>query len=355
MKKKLVALLLISALLLLSFAACGGGSAPAEEPAPDIDPDLPAIEDLEPLMPTVDPIFDPVDITVGTLNGNTGIAAAWLMHEAEYGFTADNYTFEIATAPDQVAGMLLSDQVQIAALPTNVAAMLYNRSEGMIQLAAITAYGVLHILENGDTIHSIEDLRGQTIHATGEGANPEFILNHLLTQNGLTPGVDVTIEFHANEALTALMAAGQIEISMMPEPMVTSVLAQNEDVRRALDLTEEWNLISPDSPLVMSCVVVRRDFAEAHPDAVQRFLELLELSIKFANAGPEEIGEFVAHFGIMPSAQIAARAIPGSNLTFIVGSDMEPTIVGYFEVLFSAYPAAIGGAIPGENFYFIAE
>jgi len=281
-----------------------------------------------------------------------GVASAWLMEQAAEGLTPDNYDFEVFTAPDQVTAALISGQIQIATLPTNVAAILYNRSEGMIQLAAITAYGVLHLLENGDEIQSIADLAGRTIHTTGQGAGPEFILNHILTQNGLTPGVDVTIEFHANEALLTQMAAGLIDISMMPEPMVTTVLAQNEDVRRALDMTTEWDNVSA-SPLVMSCLVVRRDFAEAHPEALRHFLDLFHQSIQETVANPAEVATLIAQFAIIPNAAIAERAIPGCNLTFIIGGDMEPTIMGYLQVLYAADPNSVGGAIPDADFFFI--
>ena len=347
--KKIIAFLLI-ALLLLPLAACTAPAEPADTPS-DFPCDLPP-EESDPFPAPAD--FEAMDIPVGTLNGNTGVATAWLMYQAEQGLTADHYDFTIFTAPDQATAALLSGEVQIAALPTNVAASLYNRSEGMIRLAAIAAYGVLHILENGNEIHSIADLAGHTIHTTGEGAGPEFILNHVLTQNGLTPGVDVTIEFHANEALAAGMAAGQFEISMMPEPMVTSVLAQNEDVRRALDMTDEWGAVT-NGPLVMSTVVVRTDFAETHPEAVARFLELLQQSIETAQVDPDTVGYLAAKFDLIPNAAIAARAIPGCNLIFIAGALMEPTVIGYLEVLYTAYPDSIGGAIPGESFYFIGQ
>ena len=329
-KRHVLLFLLIFALLLTPLAACG--NTPADSPG-DAN--------------------GPLDMGVGVLNGNMGVAAAWLMEQVELGLPFDNYTFERGTAPDQLTAALLSNQIQIAALPTNVAATLYNRSEGMIQMAAISAYGVLHILENGTEINAITDLAGQTIHTTGQAANPEFILNYILEQNGLVPGVDVTIEFHQNEALAALMAAGEIEISMMPEPMVTSVLAQNEDVRVALDMTAEWDAIDSGSSLVMSSLVVRTDFAVTHPEAVHRFLELFRQSIEETVSNPAEVAQLVAKFEIIPSAAIAERAIPGCNLTFIAGRDMAPVITGYFQVLFDANPESIGGAIPDESFFFI--
>jgi len=328
MKKSIT--LLIAALILLALAACGGGT-----PAPTQD--------------------EALTIPVGTLNGNTGVAIAWLWEQARLGETFDHYDIQLFTAPEQVTAALLSGDLQIAALPTNVAATLYNRSKGMIQLAAISAYGVLHILENGDEIQSIADLAGRTIHTTGQGAGPEFILNHILTQNGLTPGIDVQIEFHPNEALASLMAAGQIDLSMMPEPMVTSVLAQNQDVRRALDMTAEWDAVNDDSSLVMSALVVRADFAEANPEAVLRFLALYRQSIAETVQNPAEVAELIAQFEIIPSAAVAERAIPGCNLTFIAGRDMEAVLAGYLRVLYAADPLSIGGAIPDANFYFIGE
>ena len=322
--KKTIALLLLTAILLLT--ACGTQTAP----------------DPEGLV-----------IPVGTLNGNTGVASAWLMEQARLGCTEDTYDFELFTAPDQVTAALLSGQIQIAALPTNVAAALYNRSDGLIQMAAIVAYGVLHVLENGDEVHAVADLTGRTIHTTGQGAGPEFILNHILIQNGLTPGVDVTVEFHPNEALAALMASGQIDLAMMPEPMVTSVLAQNEDIRHALDMTAEWEAVGDGSALIMSALVVRTDFAEEHPEAVLRFLELYRQSIEETVQNPAEVAQLIAYFEIIPSAAIAERAIPGCNLTFIAGAAMEPAITGYFAVLYAAYPPSIGGAIPDASFFFI--
>ena len=346
--KKSIALLLITTLLLLTLAACVGGT-PTPTPAP------PAETPAAPTPTGELPAQEPLTIPVGTLNGNTGVAIAWLWEQAILGETFDTYNIEVFTAPDQVTAALLSGQVQIAALPTNVAATLYNRSQGMIQMAAIAAYGVLHILENGEEIQSIADLAGHTIHTTGQGAGPEFILNHILTQNGLTPGIDVQIEFHPNEALASLMAAGQITLSMMPEPMVTSVLTQNEDVRRALDMTTEWNALGDGSSLVMSALVVRTDFAEENPEAVLRFLELYRQSIEETVQNPAAVAELIAQFEIIPSAAIAEQAIPGCNLTFIAGRDMEPVIKGYFLVLYDADPESIGGAIPDANFYFIGE
>ena len=328
--KKIIAILLTFTLI-FAFAACA-----------NTDGDAPAQND-----------YDPQQRTIGVLNGATGLSAAWLMEEAAAGNTFDDYTFEIATAPDQVVSMLMSGQIDIAALPTNVAATLYQRTDGEVQIIAVTTLGVLHILENGDSVNEIADLAGRTIHTTGEGANPEFILNHVLNQNGLTPGVDVFIEFHPNEALATLMASGEIDLAMVPEPMKSSVLMQNPDVRHAVDMTDAWQAIGDGSQLMMSAFVMRTQVLNDDIASTQRFLELLEKSIVQANENPEAVGELIAEFGLLPNATIAARAIAGCNLVFVRGADIEPAIMGYFEALYQANPESIGGGLPSAAFFFV--
>lgn len=332
MKKTII--LLLALLVIFGLSACGGTATPqADTPAEDAS--------------TV-----PQEFHIGVLNGATGLSAAWFMEESAQGNTFDTYHFEVATAPDQVVSMLLSGQADIVALPTNVAATLYQRTNGEVQMLAITTLGVLHILENGDNVTEVAHLQGRTIHTTGEGANPEFVLNHVLVEHGLTPGVDVFIEFHPNEALASLMASGEIDLAMVPEPMASSILMQNGDVRRVIDMTEAWQAIGDGSQLMMSTFVAQRSFIEENTQGVLRFLALLEKSIDNTNTNPQEVGELVAQFGILPNATIATAAIAGCNLVFVSGSHMEGAIMGYFEALYQADPQSVGGALPSGNIFF---
>ena len=210
-------------------------------------------------------------------------------------------------------------------------------------------------MENGETVKSIADLRGKTVYATGQGANPEYVLSYLLEKNGLKVGTDVKVEFKAEHAeLAGLMAAGECVLGMLPEPNVSSAMAQNPKLRIALNLNEEWNKVSGDSSrLTMGCVIVRNEFLEKHPEEVATFITKLEASIKYANEKAVDTGVLCEKYGIVPKAALAAKAIPNCNLTVIKGADMKKTIEGYFGVLFAANPTSIGGAVPDEGFYYI--
>ncbi len=292
----------------------------------------------------------PEQIRVLALKGPTGIGVAKMMEDGE-----DIYSFTVASAPTEATASVLKGEVDIAALPTNLAATLYKRSEKGVRMIGINTLGSLYVLENGNTIHSLADLRGKKIYATGKGANPEYVLKYLLQKNGLTVGNDLEIEFLAEHSeLAALMASGECVLGMLPEPNVSSAMAQNKNLRIALNLNDEWNKIADqNSRLTMGCVVVRTEFLEQYPDAVSKFLTDLEASIGFAKDNAAEAGTLCEKHGIVPKAALATKAIPNCNLTLIKGADMKPAIEGYFNVLFTANPTSVGGSLPDEEFYYI--
>ncbi len=360
--KKLTALLLALALC-LALAACGSsqtGSAASQDDsagagastssagnAPD------ASQPDESGETATD--FAGTDINMAVLSGPTGIGAVKLMERNDNGETVNHYNFTVATDNSAVVAGLANGDYDIAAVATNVAANLYNQTSGGVQICALNTYGVLYILENGDTIQSMADLAGKTIYATGQGANPEYVLNYLLTQNGLTPGEDVTVEYMDSNLLMTEMAAGTYEVCMLPVPAVTSVLMQNSDVRTALDLTEEWDKVTDEGVLTMGCVVVRTEFAQENPEAVKAFLSEYADSISYVQENVEEASQLCETYGIVAKAAVAAAAIPDCNLCCVTGGDIQSAIEPYYNVLFEANPDSIGGALPGEDFYFVAS
>lgn len=360
--KKLTALLLALALC-LALAACGGsqtGSAASQNTsagagastssagnAPD------ASQPDESGETATD--FAGTDINMAVLSGPTGIGAVKLMERNDNGETVNHYNFTVATDNSAVVAGLANGDYDIAAVATNVAANLYNQTSGGVQICALNTYGVLYILENGDTIQSMADLAGKTIYATGQGANPEYVLNYLLTQNGLTPREDVTVEYMDSNLLMTEMAAGTYEVCMLPVPAVTSVLMQNSDVRTALDLTEEWDKVTDEGVLTMGCVVVRTEFAQENPEAVKAFLSEYADSISYVQENVEEASQLCESYGIVAKAAVAAAAIPDCNLCCVTGGDIQSAIEPYYNVLFEANPDSIGGALPGEDFYFVAS
>lgn len=322
------------------------------EPAPTAEPTpTPAAE------PTATPAPEPVEVNVAMLKGPTGLGAAKLMEDDGMNRLSglNRYGFLPCADPTETVALLTKGEADIAALPTNMASILYHKTDGDIQLLALNTYGVLYILENGDRIQSVADLEGRTVHAFGQGANPEFVLNYLLEQNGVDLD-SVDMQWHAStDEVVALMAAGEADACMLPVPASTALLMQNENVREALDLTEEWDKAGGDGVLTMGCVVVRTEFAQENRGAVETFLREYRASIDYMT-DPDNLSDaalLAEKQGIVPKAAVAERAIPAANLCFVVGNDMMDGIQGYYQVLFRADPASIGGSIPDGAFYYM--
>ncbi len=297
-----------------------------------------------------------VSIRVAALKGPTGIGLVKLMADQEQGTTQNDYTFSLTGTPDDIVAQLSSGQVDIAALPTNLAAVLYQKNNQNLHVLAVNTLGVLYILEKGDTVYSLADLSGKTILASGQGAVPEYVLNELLAKGGLSS--PATVEYKSEHSeLAALAAAGQADLVMLPEPFVTTVLSKNHDFRVALDLTAEWANVQTasgqDGELSMGCLVVTDMFAQAHPDALQSFLSEYQLSVDFVNGDPTAASQDVVKYEIMPDAALAAAAIPNCHIVMIAGSDMQETLAPFYEILFAANPKSIGGQLPDQNFYWI--
>ena len=285
------------------------------------------------------------------LNGPTGMGAAKLIADNAEGTTRNDYQVEVAAQPTDLTGKLATGEVDIAALPTNVAANLYNKA-GNIQMLALNTLGVLYILENGDTVHSFADLAGKTLYATGQGANPEYVLDYLLTQNGLDPERDVDIQWLTSEEVQAKMVSGEAALAMLPVPAATAVMMQNSDVRAAIDFNTAWEEAGAEGTFTMGCVVARTEFIQENPQAVENFLEEYAASIDFVKNNPETAALLVVEAGIVPKEPIALAAIPQANLVCITGSDML-SIRDYYAVLYAADPDSIGGANPDDGFFYL--
>lgn len=289
--------------------------------------------------------------SVYALMGPTGIGMVSLMEDH-----ADEYAFTLVGAPDAVVSAIASGDADIAAVPTNLAATLYNKTKGNVQLLALNTLGVLSILEMGETIQSVEDLAGKTLYATGQGSTPEYVLNYILAANGLTDSV--TVEYKSEHAeLATLAAAGDVDLVLLPEPHVTSVLSQNAQYRIALDVTALFEEAAAkngeeNTTMSMGCVIVRKDFAQANPEKVAAFMEAYAQSIEFVNSDVEAASQLVEKHGIMPKAAVAAKAIPNCHIVYIDGEEMKTQIEPFFQMLFAANPASVGGALPAEDFYY---
>lgn len=294
-------------------------------------------------------------INVMVLNGTTGFGMAKLMEDDVAEAAALNYNFSVETDASAINAALINGSVDIAALPTNAAAAVYNKTNGAVKVCAINTLGVLYVVENGETVKSFADLKGKTVFVPGKGSNPEYVMNFLCEKNGLEVGKDITLDFtyNAPAELRTAVASGAVSIAVLPEPMVTIAKTANKDLKTALDLTAEWDKVATPGSLVQGCIVVRKEFAEANSAELNKFLEEYEASVKFATDDAAAAGELIAKHGIFEKAPVATKALPNCNICFVKGDAMKTALAEFYQVLFNANPASVGGKLPADDHYYI--
>lgn len=335
-KVRAIVSLLLALTLALSLTACGG-QANSEPEQPETQEELTAAE-----------------INLYVLSGPTGIGAMNLWAASDAGETKNTYHITMPGANDEVVAALSKGDADIAAVATNLAATLYNKTDGGVTVLAVNTLGVLSLLSNGQEAATVSDLKGKTIYAPGQGANPEYILRYVLSGNGLDPDKDVTLRFvgEGSELLTVWQSDPEAVI-LAPQPVATSILMQNENAKTLFDMTEEWDKIAGgDSTLMMGCVIVRNEFLQANPGAVELFLQEYAASIEKAQSDVEGTAALCQQYGLIPKAALAQKAIPSCGLTFVTGAEMKTGLSGYLQVMFDANPKSVGGALPGDNFYY---
>lgn len=357
--KKILSSVLAAALCMTAFAGCSGsGNSGSSDNSSvsensDSNPSDSAPESGESGTESADAssqpeVPAPEVLNVVALKGPTAMGLTKLMDDNEtekYG-----YNFEIVAAPDEVTTMVASGSVDVACVPANLGGVLYNKTEGKVQAMAINTLGVLYICENGDTVKSISDLKGKTIYSSGKGATPEYSLNFILEKSGLAN--DVTVEWKSEhaECLQALLTNPD-SVALLPQPFVTTAQMKNEGIRVALDLNEEWDNLGVSSSLLTGIVIVRKEIAQQYPEAINRFLELYKSSVEYVNTNVDEAAALVGKYDIV-TEEVAKKAIPECNIVCITGGDMKTKLSGYLGVLFDGNPKAVGGNLPGDDFYF---
>lgn len=289
-------------------------------------------------------------LEVAALNGPTGIGMVQMLEEME---DAENpkYNIVLYQSPDEIVGKVVSGELDIACVPSNLGAVLYNKTEGGIKLLGMNTLGVLYIVENGQTVQNIEDLKGKTILSSGKDSTPEFVLNYILNEAGLVPGEDVTVEFMGNHSdIASKLMAEEGTIALLPEPFVTTVLAKDENIRMAIDVNEAWNNLN-QMDLPMGIIVANANVVKDNAKGIEAFLEDYEASVKFVDENLEDAAALVEKFGIVPNAALAKVAIPKCNIVYRDSSDSEDSLNKFYEILEQANPKAVGGKLPDEAFY----
>lgn len=293
-------------------------------------------------------------INLGMLKGPTGMGAASLLGKDALGTANADYELTLAASPDVFTSALLSGEIDIAAIPVNVAATLYAKSQGKVQILAVNTLGVLYLMDNTGEIKSVSDLKGKTILSAGQGTTTEYVLNYILAENGIDAEKDVTIEYAAEHAEVLTQAvAGKYSVVLLPEPFVTQLKSKDAGFNTCIDLTAEWEKLGGGS-LTMGCVAVRTEFAENNPEAVSAFLKDYEESISFVNENTEDAAALIEKYEIAAAA-IAKTALPNCNITFLAGEEMKTNVSAYLEILHGFSEASVGGSVPGDEFYYIGE
>ncbi len=301
-------------------------------------------------------------IRVGAMSGPTAMGMVKLMEDAENGETENSYEFsDLATEASGLVTPIAKGELDIAAVPSNLASNIYNNTDSSIEVIAINVTGVLNLVERGETINEISDLAGKTIYATGQGAVPEYSIRYILQNNGIDPDTDVNIIWCADTTEAAAYISSVVDaIAIIPQPFVTATQVSIEknkaegepSLRVVMDLNDAWDAVSPDSSMVTGVLVVRKEFAETYPNQLAKFLEEYEASVTFVNENVEEAAELVVKFGIVGAAPIAQKALPECNIVCITGEEMKTSVSGFLQVLYDMNPKAVGGEMPADDFYY---
>lgn len=354
MKKNIYIIMAISLAVALVFTACVSGN--TGETAPPSGTPSSSQESPKPSEPgKYEGEQVAMTANIVGLKGPTSMGMVKIFNELEPLSELVDIKYDIVSAPDLITAGLLNGEITVAAVPTNLAAVLYNKTEGNIRMLAVNTLGVLHIVaDKSENIKSLEDLRGKTLVTSGKGTVPEYVLNYLLEANGLVPDEDINIEYRSEHSEVATLAiTGDAKIVLLPQPFVTIVTGKNTNLEQAVDLTDEWNLAAPaGSELAMGCLISTAEFAETYPQEVENLLAAYEESIDWVNSSPEDAAGLIVKFGILPDIDTALRAIPGSNIKYIYSQDSKEILNGFFNVLLDFEPKSIGGSIPGDDFYF---
>lgn len=297
----------------------------------------------------------PIDMNVAVLKGPTAIGMVNLMHLNESGNASNNYTFTIAGTADEITPKLISGEIPIAAIPCNLAAVLYQKSNGNVVVLSTVNLGVLYFVETGSSVQSMDDLKGKTIYLTGAGTTPEYTVRYLLSAAGIDPDKDVTLEFlsEATEVAAKLSEADTDTVAVLPEPYVTSVLSKNDRVKVVLDLNEIWSEYS-DTPIITGVIAANKEYLNAHEENVKLFLSEYKENADYVAKDIEGTAVLLEKYDIFKAA-VMREAIPRCNLATYTGSEMKASVSAYLQTLYDQNPKAVGGAMPGDDFYYGAE
>lgn len=299
-----------------------------------------------------------ITVKVGALKGATTLGLLPLQDKAANGGANENYEFSMMTAADELLPLMIKGELDIALLPSNVASVLYQKTNGGVTVIDINTLGVLYMVSGDSSVSSVADLAGKTIYLTGKGTTPDYVLHYILNGNGIDADQDCTLEYRSEATeVAALLAENPDAIGLLPQPFVTAACAQNDALSVIMDMNAEWEKLQGEngSRLVTGVTVVRNEFLQEHENAVAAFMEEHKASAESMNTDVENGAKLAVASEIIAKEPIALKAIPKCNITYIDGNEMKQALSGYLQVLYEQNPESVGGALPQDDFYYIAE
>jgi NitT/TauT family transport system substrate-binding protein len=297
---------------------------------------------------------DLLTVKAGSFKGPLGVTMAGLIDDSSSVTGPQGYqvSYTFYNSPSELVPKIVSGEVDIAALPSNLAAKLYNSGVDY-RYAAVNVWGVLYLLSTNTEIRGWDDLAGKTVYSIGKGTTPDLLFRYLLEEHGIDPESEITIDYtHDQIGLSQLMTAGKVETAVLPEPFVSKVLSGNEKSTIVLDFQKEWGDVRDTRPQYpQSGVVVRGEFADNNPKALADFLMRYEESIKWVNDEVKDAALVVEKMNIGLKAEEAEAAIPRSNLSFAEADAVQKEVEDFLSFLLKFAPKSVGGKIPDDGFY----
>lgn len=289
-------------------------------------------------------------INVACLKGPTAIGLVHLMDSSKQLKSENNYNFNMYTGADEILPQMVSGDMDIALVPANVACVLYNKTKGAVSVMDINTLGVLNAVSGDESVDGIASLSGRTVYLTGKGTTPDYVLNYLLSQNEVS---DVTLEYKSEPTeVVAILTDNPDAIGILPQPFATASTMKNQELKIVMSLTEEWDKLNSESSMVTGVTVVRNDFLKENPEACIAFLNDHKESVYRVLEDVDKTAQLCVDAGIMDNPNLAKAAIPECNVTCIDGDELKTRLSGYLKVLYEADPTSVGGALPGDDFYY---
>lgn len=288
-------------------------------------------------------------IRVGVLNGPSCIPAAYLMENKSETIDFNTYADVQALLPK-----MIKNEVDIGFMPANVAAKVYNSSNKAIVCCAITGNGNIVLLSNLVSGDNIRDVKNRVVYVAGQGATPDYMFRYLLKKNNLNPEQDLKLDYSIPTAqLAANLISNKINYVVLPEPFATIAKSKDSKIRTVVDFQQEYeDLEGAGKTYPLTVMVATADFAKAHPDLLNSFLDDYKSSFEWTLNNPQTAGQYTEEHNLGLAKGIVAKAIPSSNYTFITSKQMKQDVEDLLNIFLNFDSKSIGGKLPDKNFYY---